>query len=121
MDKIDIKQVITYLRGFFDKLSTKGVYIVLLLYYAYTQADVPPWAKKIIIGSIAYFLNPIDAIPDLTPVLGMTDDLGILAFGLVTIACYVDDQVRDKALEKLHQVMSTDVDESIIHEVNSWL
>jgi uncharacterized membrane protein YkvA (DUF1232 family) len=44
---------------------------------------------------------PFDALPDLTPIIGYTDDLGVLSFGLVTIAAYVNDEVRIKARLKL--------------------
>ena len=48
-----------------------------------------------------YFIAPIDALPDLTPIVGYTDDLGVLSFGLVTIACYVNKEVKEKARGKL--------------------
>jgi uncharacterized membrane protein YkvA (DUF1232 family) len=77
------------------------VYSVLLLYYAYRRSDTPIWAKRIIIGVLGYFIMPIDALPDLTPIIGYTDDLGVLSFGLVTIAGHVNDEVRIKARLKL--------------------
>ena len=80
----------------------KVVYTALLLYYAYKRKDTPLWAKNIVIGVLGYFLSPIDALPDLTPILGYTDDLGVLGFGLVTIAAYVDASVKGQAKEKLH-------------------
>ena len=101
--------------------STKGMYIVLLLYYAYSGDKVPSWAKKIIIGSIAYFVSPIDSIPDLTPFIGMTDDLGVLTFGLVTIACYITDDTRVKAKEKLSGFLKGDINNKALREVDSWL
>jgi uncharacterized membrane protein YkvA (DUF1232 family) len=34
-----------------------------------------PWAARILLGcSVAYFLSPIDVIPDFIPVLGQLDD-----------------------------------------------
>lgn len=113
--------IFRYIRSSFRGISIKGSYIVLLLFFAFNQDGTPSWAKKIIIGSIAYFLNPFDSIPDLTPFLGMTDDLGVLSFGLVTIACYINEEVRTKATHKLSQLMNNRVDESILTEVNSWL
>jgi len=121
MDKFDFDTLINYSLKFLDKLSTKGLYILLLLYYTYKNGEVPAWAKKIIIGSFAYFLSPLDAIPDLTPVLGMTDDIGVLAFGLVTIACYISDEIREKAELRLSKMMKRKIDNELIQEVNSWL
>ncbi len=113
--------LLSYSKKFFGQLTTKGLYIILLLYTAYKLGEVPPWAKRVIVGSFAYFLSPIDSIPDLTPVLGMTDDLGVLAFGLVTIACYVTDDIRLLAQEKLRKILKKDIDQSIINQVHSWL
>jgi uncharacterized membrane protein YkvA (DUF1232 family) len=45
-----------------------------------------PWHARIVLGlAIAYFLSPIDLIPDPIPVLGQLDDLLIVP-GLVTLA-----------------------------------
>lgn len=79
----------------------KTVYSALLLYYAYRRKETPRWAKRIITGILAYFIAPLDAIPDLTPFIGFTDDLGILGFGLVTIAAYINDGVRQKSRDQL--------------------
>lgn len=89
------------LKHYSQKAGIRIGYASLLMYYAYTRRETPLWAKNIILGSIAYFISPIDAIPDLTPFLGYTDDWGILSFGLVTIAAYIDEEVRSKARQRL--------------------
>ncbi len=73
----------------------------LLLYYAARSPQTPAWAKATIYGALGYFISLIDAVPDLTPVLGYTDDLGVLALAIATIASYIDDDVRAKARRKL--------------------
>lgn len=121
MKEFDLGDLYRHARLFVKKTSAKGLYIILLLFYAYRSGEVPSWAKKIIIGSLAYFVSPIDSIPDLTPILGMTDDLGILAFGLVTISCYVNDEVREAAVNKLSGILDSEIDFQMIQEVDSWL
>ncbi len=83
------------------QIGVKSVYTILLLFYAYQRSDTPRWAKNIILGVLGYLISPIDAIPDLSPIIGYTDDLGMLSFGLVTIAAYINDEVREKARKKL--------------------
>ena len=83
------------------KLGIKVVYTILLLFFAYSRDETPRWAKSVVIGSIGYFLSPIDAVPDLTPFLGYTDDIGVLSFGLVTIAAYINEEVKNKAKRQL--------------------
>lgn len=98
----------------------KTVYTVLLLYYAFRRKETPSWAKNIIIGTLGYLLSPIDAIPDLTPLIGYTDDVGVLTFGLVTIAAYVNEEVRQKAKKNLHKWFG-DYDASDLAEVDAKL
>ncbi len=89
------------IRSYANKAGQQTVYTVLLLFYAYRRSDTPLWAKNIILGTLGYFISPIDALPDLTPVIGYTDDMGVLSFGLVTIACYVNNDVKVKAKAQL--------------------
>ena len=86
-----------------QKTGVKVIYSVLLMWYAYKRKDTPAWAKRIILGALAYFISPIDIVPDLTPFLGFTDDLGVLGMGLVAIAAYVNDDVRKNARERLNK------------------
>ena len=101
-------------------MGQKVVYSVLLMYYAYKRGDTPAWAKNIIVGTLAYLVAPFDAIPDLTPLFGFTDDLGVLSFGLVTIACYINEEVRTKSLEKMGKMFSN-IDQNIISEIDKSL
>jgi uncharacterized membrane protein YkvA (DUF1232 family) len=88
-------------RRFALEAGLKTTYAVLLLFYAFRKKETPIYAKNIIIGVLGYFIAPIDGIPDLTPVFGFTDDFGVLMFGLITLACYIDDEVKTKARGKL--------------------
>lgn len=85
------------IKKFTRAAGVQVVYAALLLFYTFRRKETPPWAKKIIIGALGYFLSPIDAIPDLTPFLGYTDDLSILAFALSTIAFFVNKEVKENA------------------------
>lgn len=95
------KKLSKRLPEYFKSLGLKSVYTVLLLFFAFKRNETPTWAKNIIIGVLGYLLTPLDGIPDVTPFLGMTDDIGVLSFGLVTIACYINDEIKDKAKNKL--------------------
>jgi uncharacterized membrane protein YkvA (DUF1232 family) len=84
-------------RSYIKAAGIKVIYACLLLYYAFNRSETPGWAKRIILGSFAYLLAPIDMVPDLAPFFGFTDDLGVLMFGLVTIAGHVTKDVRVQA------------------------
>jgi uncharacterized membrane protein YkvA (DUF1232 family) len=73
----------------------------LYLYYAAQSANTPKWAKRVIYGALGYFIFPLDAIPDLIPIIGYTDDLSIMAAALVTVAFYITPEVKEQAHQKL--------------------
>ena len=71
------------------------------LYYAAQREDTPAWAKAVIYGALGYFILPLDAIPDVMPGIGYTDDLGVLGAAITTVASYIDDSVKELAREKI--------------------
>jgi uncharacterized membrane protein YkvA (DUF1232 family) len=51
----------------------------LLRAYAQGEYRTIPWKSLLlIVAAILYFINPIDLIPDLLPVIGLSDDFAIL-------------------------------------------
>jgi len=109
-----------YIDRLFNRMGVQLVYAALLLFYAYNSKETPGWAKKVIIGALAYFVSPIDGIPDLSPFLGFTDDMGILSYGIVMIACYIDVDIRSKAKFKLSKIFKR-VDEKDLKAIDAML
>ena len=52
---------------------------VIVLWNAFNSPDTPTKTKALIIGGLIYMISPIDLIPDIIPILGLTDDAGVLA------------------------------------------
>ena len=102
------------------KAGAQVIYSALLLYYAYRRKETPTWAKRIIFGVLGYFISPIDLIPDLAPIIGYTDDLAMLAFGITVVAAYINDEVRHKARTKLNYWLGR-IDEKDIKAVEEKL
>lgn len=73
----------------------------LYLYYAAQRPETPAWAKTIIYGALAYFIMPIDVIPDFIPFAGYSDDLGALAGALGLVSLYINDEVKQRARQTL--------------------
>jgi len=42
------------------------------------DSNVSWYRKSIVVGALIYFIVPIDAIPDITPLIGYLDDLGVI-------------------------------------------
>ena len=49
-------------------------------YSAGRYKNVPIRTIASIVGALLYLISPIDLIPDIIPVLGLTDDAAVLAF-----------------------------------------
>ncbi|MEO0339169.1 MAG: DUF1232 domain-containing protein [Bacteroidota bacterium] len=82
------------------RIGVKTSYTALLLYYAYKRKETPAWARRIIIGALGYLIVPADLIVDLKPFIGFYDDVYLMSFTLVTIASFVNAEVRSNA--KVH-------------------
>jgi len=81
----------------------------LVLYYCLQDPDTPAWAKTVIIGALAYFILPTDAVPDFLPG-GFVDDLGALAVALMIVAVHIKPEHREPAREKLKEWFGGDDD-----------
>jgi len=47
--------------------------------YAYMKDPFVSWHRKaIVVMGLIYFISPIDAIPDIAPLIGYLDDLGVI-------------------------------------------
>lgn len=80
----------------------------LILFYAASDPDTPKKAKAIIFSALGYFILPLDAIPDITPILGFSDDLGAIALALATVAAHIKPEHRDAAKQKIAQWFGDD-------------
>ena len=72
---------------------------VVAAYFCMLDPATPLWVKGIAAAALAYFILPADAIPDLLPLVGLSDDIGVLTAALTTISAHVTDEHRQKARE----------------------
>jgi uncharacterized membrane protein YkvA (DUF1232 family) len=75
----------------------------LWLFYAAQSDQVPIKAKGVIYGALGYFILPTDVIPDFIPAAGYTDDIGVLAAAVATVALYIDSGVKTAARHKMDE------------------
>jgi uncharacterized membrane protein YkvA (DUF1232 family) len=74
---------------------------LLAAYYCAFDRDTPLPVKTSLIGALAYFVLPFDAIPDVLPVLGFTDDAAVLATAIKLVASHIRPEHRAVAKAKL--------------------
>jgi len=73
----------------------------LWLYYAAQRPETPRWAKAVIVGALGYLVFPADAVPDILPMAGYSDDLAVLTAAVATIVWHITPDVRQQAERKL--------------------
>jgi len=84
----------TVRRDFWGKAKRVAAHIpfaedLLAAYYCAFDRDTPTHVKAALIGALAYFVLPFDAIPDILPVIGFADDAAVLATALRLVAGHI--------------------------------
>ena len=94
--------------SFFDKITSTIkkagltlIYKALQLYYVTENPNCPMKIKAAIFAALGYFISPIDLIPDITPIIGYSDDAAAIALALAMAQIYINDTVKKKAKNKL--------------------
>ena len=80
-------------RAFLERLYT--------LFEVLKDPDTPAWVKVGIMAVLAYFVCPIDVIPDVLPVVGYSDDLAVIAAELAAITSYITPSIQDRVRRRL--------------------
>ncbi len=70
-------------------------------FYCATDPSTPSRVKLILLGAVAYFVFPTDAIADLLPLVGFADDAAVLAAAITQVAGSIKEEHREKAREVL--------------------
>jgi uncharacterized membrane protein YkvA (DUF1232 family) len=73
-------------------------------YYCAFDHATPIKAKGILLGALAYFILPIDVIPDFILGLGFTDDMAVLLAAFNVVRTHVTDDHRDRARRTLERI-----------------
>jgi uncharacterized membrane protein YkvA (DUF1232 family) len=62
-----------------------------------TDPSTPSRVKLVLMGAIAYFVLPTDAVADLLPLIGFADDAAVLAAAITQVAGSITEEHRAKA------------------------
>lgn len=74
---------------------------LLAAYFCAFDANTPFRVRAMLIGALAYFVVPADVLPDFMPLLGFTDDAGIIAATLAAIGTNINAGHRAAARRAL--------------------
>lgn len=69
--------------NFWEKVERVGKKIsftkdIKALFNYFTDPHISWYRKSIVLGALVYFIVPIDSIPDIAPLIGYLDDLGVI-------------------------------------------
>lgn len=95
--------------GFWPKMRRVAARIpfadqALSVWFAARDPETPAAAKGIMLGALAYFVLPVDAIPDVFVGIGFTDDAAVIAALLATLGSHVKRRHRDAARAALEEM-----------------
>ena len=85
------------------RAGTEMLTRAMAMYYALQDPDTPKWARGVILSALGYFILPLDAIPDITPIAGFTDDATVIAVAAMMVAAHVKQLHLMKAKAKLDE------------------
>jgi uncharacterized membrane protein YkvA (DUF1232 family) len=74
---------------------------LLAAYFCAFDRSTPRQVQVALIGALAYFVLPFDAIPDVLPLIGFTDDAAVLATAIRLVAAHIRPNHRQAARELL--------------------
>ena len=94
--------------GFWPKLAKMAGKLpfaedLLAAYYCAFDRQTPTQVRVILLGALAYFVMPIDVVPDFLPLFGFADDAALLAAALKTVSDAIQPEHRDAARRKLSE------------------
>ena len=72
-------------------------------FFCATDPSTPSRVKLILLGAIAYFVFPADAITDLLPLFGFADDAAVLAAAITQVAGSITEDHKQKARDALNE------------------
>jgi len=96
-------------RDFFPKLKRVLANVpfaedVVAAYFCAFDPATPLRAKTILIGALAYFILPLDVVPDFVLGLGFTDDMAVLVVAVNVVRTHLHQRHRDRARNALDRL-----------------
>jgi len=93
-------------RRFWDKLKRVAGKVpfaedLVAAFFCATDPSTPSRVRLILLGAIAYFVFPADAVTDLLPLFGFADDAAVLAAAITQVAGSVTEEHKERVRNAL--------------------
>lgn len=74
---------------------------VVAVWFCARDPATPMKVRAILLGAVAYFVMPFDALPDIVAGLGYADDFAVLSAAIRAVLPHIKDEHRKQAREAL--------------------
>ena len=100
-------------RGFWTKLRkyirhVPFVQDAVAAYYCAMDGETPLHVKAVLFGALAYFILPIDIVPDIIAWIGFTDDAAVLYAAIRTVSPHIKALHREQARAAIDKLAGQD-------------
>jgi uncharacterized membrane protein YkvA (DUF1232 family) len=97
------------LRNFWRKLGGFAAQIpfaedLLTVYYCALDRQTPTYVRVALFAALAYFIDPFDIIPDVLPIVGLSDDAAVIATATKLVWDQIKPEHRDAAQDALKRM-----------------
>lgn len=77
---------------------------LLTAWFCARDPATPRRVRMTLLAALGYFVLPIDAIPDIMPLLGFTDDAAVIAAAIAAVAGSIKVEHRERARKALAEL-----------------
>jgi uncharacterized membrane protein YkvA (DUF1232 family) len=79
------------------RAGAEVIRLAVVLWIVLRDPATPRSSKVAILAALAYFVMPLDAVPDFLPAVGFADDLAALGLALAAVEYLVTPEIEAKA------------------------
>lgn len=77
---------------------------LLAAWFCARDPATPRRVRMTLLAALGYFVLPLDALPDIMPLLGFTDDAAVIAAALAAVASSITPGHREKAKQMMTEL-----------------
>jgi uncharacterized membrane protein YkvA (DUF1232 family) len=77
---------------------------VVAAYYCAMDPETPFRVRGVLLGALAYFILPFDAVPDFLMLFGFGDDIAVLTAAIASVRGEIKESHRKAARDALKEV-----------------
>ncbi|WP_371126609.1 YkvA family protein [Bosea sp. (in: a-proteobacteria)] len=77
---------------------------LLAAWFCARDPATPRRVRMTLLAALGYFVLPLDALPDIMPLLGFTDDAAVIAAALAAVASSITPRHREKAKQAMTEL-----------------